>query len=168
MSHVPSRSWNSCSTHNEEGPCEMCPPRSSGILRVEPITFERHWSVCSATQAAISRTRLAEWIFSVSSGDSEERPNGEDLERRGGCPGSPEWRERDQVEAEGTMCIISKYPCRTWSNKSRTAKKSVSDVGSKYVSSKNNAASPSCCRIRNASLTSASKAVSDVSNSTRL
>ena len=46
---------------------------------------------------------------------------------------SPEWRARDQVEAEGTICITSKYHCRTWSNKSRTAKKSVSDAGSKYV-----------------------------------
>ena len=113
----------------------MSPPRSSGNIRVKPITFDGHWSVCSATQAAISRARLADWIFSVSSGESEERPNGEDLERRGGCPGSPEWRERDHVEADGTMYHIE-IPCRTWSNKSRTAKKSVSNVGSKYVSSK--------------------------------
>ena len=165
---MPSRKRNSRSTHMEEGPCSQCPPKSSGKIIFRPLNFDGHWSDCSATQAATSRARLALLIWSVSSGESEGRPSGEDLERRGGCPECSEWRERDQVAAEGTICIISKYPCRTWSNKSRTAKKSVSDVGSKYVNSKNNPGSNSCCRILKASRTSASKAGSDVSRSTRL
>ena len=41
-------------------------------------------------------------------GESEDGPNGEDLERRGGCPECSEWRERDQVAAEGTIWTMSK------------------------------------------------------------
>ena len=47
-------------------------------------------------------------------------------------------------------------------------KNQIVNAGSKYVNSKKKPGSDSRCRILKASLTSASKAVSDVSNSTRL
>ena len=154
---MPSRKRNSRSTHMEEGPCSQCPPKSAGKIIFRPTNFDGHWSDCSATQTAISKDRLASLIFLVSFGESEERPSGKDLELRGGCPECSEWRERDQVDAEGTICTISKNPCRTRSNKSRTAEKSSSNAGSKYANSKNTEECPSCCRILKASLTSASK-----------
>ena len=75
---------------------------------LSPINLEGHWSDCSATQAATSRARLAMLTFTVSVGEREERPRGEDLERRGGCPECGEWRERDHVAAEGMIWTMSK------------------------------------------------------------
>ena len=75
---------------------------------LRPMNLEGHWSDCSATQTATSRARLAMLIFTVSVGESEERPSGEDLERRVGCPECSEWRERDHVAAEGTIWTMSK------------------------------------------------------------
>ena len=52
---------------------------------LRPMNFDWHWSDCSATQTATSRARLALLIFSVSIGESEERPSGEDLGAEGGA-----------------------------------------------------------------------------------
>ena len=48
--------------------------------------FQTNGATAPRPETATSRARLALLIFWVSSGESEGRPNGEDLERREGCP----------------------------------------------------------------------------------
>ena len=81
------------------------------------------------------------------------RLSGEDLERRGLWPGSPEWA----AEARRVPCrknLVGRGPTNRG-----PPKKSVCNVGSRYVNTKKHAESPSRCRIRNASGTSDSRAL---------